>query len=429
MPVAIGFIWACASPPLPPAAPPSPVPARPVPTTTTDREPARPRENPPVVARRDTAKATPSRASRDSAPERVARRVPPVRVRSVRPGARNDTLATSELSAPVRVCAGGDVTLGTNLDREWTREGSRKLRTEFNMGDRPEELILPLKPLVAEADVVLLNVESAVGSGATPSKCGRRSTNCYAFRAPASAAYAIRDVAPRKRVVGNVANNHSRDAGDAGRDTTVALLARAGVLVTGADTIATPVVTAPGDTIGVLGFYTSADAPDARDTAAVYRHVARAAAQYPVVIVTMHLGAEGAGAQRTRDATEIFLRIDRGNPVAFADAAVRGGAAMVIGHGPHVLRAMEWRERGALIAYSLGNLLTYGPFTLKEPLNRGAVLCATIDRNGRVSSASIRSTMQLAAGVLVADSTNRAAALVDSLSAIDFRGTNPRVDR
>jgi len=148
----------------------------------------------------------------------------------------------------------------------------------------------------------------------------------------------------------------------------------------------------------------------------------------PVVIATMHLGAEGIEAQRTRNATEIFLKIDRGNPVAFADAAVRGGAALVVGHGPHVLRALEWRERGALIAYSLGNLLTYGPFTLKEPLNRGAVLCATIDRTGRVSEASLASTQQLAPGVMQADSTHRAAALVDSLGLLDFGRTGARAE-
>ncbi len=348
------------------------------------------------------------------------------RPRSVLPSARNDTLATAELAAPVRVCAGGDVTLGTNLDREWSRVAAKKMTTVYQRSDAPDSLIAPLRPLLDGADVVLLNVESAIGSGASPSKCGKKSTNCYAFRAPVAAAYALRDVARQQKVVGNVANNHSRDAGPEGQDTTIALLTRAGVLVTGYDTIATPVPTPAGDTIGVLGFYTSIESPDARDTAAVFRHVARAAARYPVVIATMHLGAEGIGAQRTRNATEIFLKIDRGNPVAFADAAVRGGAALVVGHGPHVLRALEWRDRGALIAYSLGNLITYGPFTLKEPLNRGGVLCATIDMSGRVSEASLASTMQLAPGVMQADSKHRAAALVDSLGLLDFRLTGAR---
>ena len=301
------------------------------------------------------------------------------------------------------------------------------MRVTYGMSDAPSVLLEPLRPLLRESDIVLLNVESAIGRGATPSKCGKHSSNCFAFRAPVPSAPALRAVASAV-VVGNVANNHARDAGDAGRDTTVLLLRRAGVLVTGADTLATPVPTAAGDTIGVLGFHTSSESPDARDTAAVRRHVARAAQRYALVIATMHLGGEGVQAQRTLDATEIFLRIDRGNPIAFADAAVRGGAVLVVGHGPHVLRGIEWRERGALIAYSLGNLLTYGPFALREPLNRGAVLCATIDRRGRVESASVASTVQLAPGVLRHDSTATAAALIDSLGSLDFPSTGARVD-
>ena len=340
-----------------------------------------------------------------------------------RPSARTDSLAVRTLRAPVRVCAGGDVTLGTNLDTAWARKAEARMRKEFGRDDDPATLLAPLRSLVSSADIVLLNVESAIGAGPTPSKCGRRSRNCFAFRSPPSSAAALRALAPDRTIVGNVANNHAHDAGARGHDSTVAALGRAGVLVTGNDTLATPVVTAAGDTIGILGFHTSTEAPDARDTAAVFRHVSRAFERFPVVIVTMHLGAEGKDAQRTADSTEIFLGFDRGNPVAFASAAVRGGAALVVGHGPHVVRAMEWSDRGALIAYSLGNLLTYGPFVLKEPLNRGGVLCATIDSSGRVASAYFGSTMQLAPGVLEADRSARAVALADSLGRLDFPGT------
>ena len=347
--------------------------------------------------------------------------------RLARASARNDTLRVRALQAPVRVCAGGDVTLGTNLDRDWSAAARAKMQA-LGESDEPAALLKPLGELVKEADVVLLNVESAIGAGRTPSKCGKRSTMCFAFRAPPSSATALRGIAPGRVVVGNVANNHARDAGDAGHDTTVALLTRAGVLVTGDDTLATAVVTPRGDSIGVLGFYTSSDTPDARDTAAVHRHVARAAQRFPVVIATMHLGAEGIGAQHTFDMEEVFLRIDRGNPVAFADAAVRGGAALVIGHGPHVVRGMEWREHGALVAYSLGNLLTYGPFRLKDPMDRGGVLCSTIDESGRVSAASFASTFQRAAGLVARDTSARAAWLVDSLTRLDFPATGARVE-
>jgi poly-gamma-glutamate capsule biosynthesis protein CapA/YwtB (metallophosphatase superfamily) len=333
------------------------------------------------------------------------------------------------MRAPVRVCAGGDVTLGTNLDTAWQRVASNRLRVRFGQRDDPSTLVAPLRPLLSGADVALVNVESAIGAGAAPRKCSPRSTSCFAFRAPPASAAAIRSLLPRGTVVGNLANNHARDAGREGRDSTIAALGRVGVLVVGADSEATAVPLPAGDTLGVLGFYTSDSTPDARDTAAVRRLVARASSRYPAVIVTMHLGAEGRGAQRTTDAGERYLGIDRGNPVAFADAAVGGGAALVVGHGPHVLRAVEWRDRGALIAYSLGNLLTYGPFRLHDPQNRSAVLCATLDRDGRVRDAELRPTVQLAPGVLRRDRSGRALALVDSLGRLDFPETAARVER
>src|SRR5690606_1771855 len=202
-----------------------------------------------------------------------------------------------------------------------------------------------------------------------------------------------------------------------------------GVLVTGADTIATPIPTALGDTIGVLGFATSpGTSTDLRDLAAVRRHVRRASERFGRVVVTAHLGAEGIAAQRTPDSTEVFYGTSRGNPVAFAHAAVDAGASLVIGHGPHVLRAIEWRD-DALIAYSLGNLLTFGPFSTAEPLNRGALLGATIDEEGRIAQAATVPTVQTVAGRLQRDPRARAAVLADSLSQLDFPRTGARVRR
>jgi hypothetical protein len=344
--------------------------------------------------------------------------------------ASSDSIArvARPLSSPVRVCAGGDVTLGTNLDPSWAKYAADTLGRIYGLRPDPDSLAPALRPFFAGADVAVFNVEGAIGSGPVPAKCGPRSTACFAFRQPPSAAAALRRAIDSNVVlVGNVANNHSHDAGDAGRDTTLVLLAAAGILATGADTVATPIALPSGDTIAILGFHTDTASPDARDLAAVRRHVARATAQYGTVIVTMHLGAEGPLAQRTRNATERFLKLDRGNPVGFANAALTGGATLVLGHGPHVLRAVEWRG-DRLVVYSLGNLLTYGPFKLREPTNRGAVVCATIDSARHVSQAELRPTMQSWPGVLRADSSSRAWRLVDSLSALDFPRTGARVD-
>lgn len=320
----------------------------------------------------------------------------------------------------VRVCAGGDVLLGNNLDTTWA------VHRRVPPHPDPVQLLEPLRPLVRDADIVLLNVEGAIGEGPTPPKCRPGSRSCYAFRQSPAAANALRQLAGGAQFVGNVANNHAMDAGRAGFETTQRHLLAAGAHVTGADTLPTVVATDRGDTVAFLGFSTFAAGPDARDLDGVRRHVSRVAGRYPRLILTVHIGAEGVAAQRTRDAAETFLGEDRGNPVAFARTAVAAGASAVIGHGPHVLRAAEW-QGDAIVVYSLGNLLTYGPFSLAEPLNRGAIVCVSLDAAGRVTAAAIRATWQVPPGIVAPDPTGRAAWLVDSLSALDFPQTGVRV--
>jgi hypothetical protein len=331
---------------------------------------------------------------------------------------------TQDSTHTLRVCAGGDVLLGNNLVTDTTdtpRRGRMRARTPIP----PATIIAPLRPLLEDADIVLLNVEGAIGEGpVSRQKCRPGSRSCYAFRQPSAAAEALAGVAPESRVIGNVANNHARDAGWDGLAETRRLLETATVAVTGIDTVATPVGTASGDTIAFLGYSTSGG-PDPRDLDAVRRHVARAAERWPRVVVTMHMGAEGIGAQRTPNETEMFLGIDRGNLVAFARAAAESGAGLVVGHGPHVMRGAEWWGE-SLIAYSLGNLVTYGPFSMGEPLNRGGLLCADLDPSGRVVEATFRSTVQRRAGIVEADATARAAVLADSLGALDFPETAAR---
>jgi hypothetical protein len=113
---------------------------------------------------------------------------------------------------------------------------------------------------------------------------------------------------------------------------------------------------------------------------------------------------------------------NRGNVIAFARAAVEEGASAVIGHGPHVLRGAE-RWGDAIVFYSLGNLLTYGPFSLAEPLNRGAIACVDLSPDGRATGAVLRPTRQHPPGVVAPDLTGRAVWLVDSLSRLDFPET------
>jgi hypothetical protein len=321
------------------------------------------------------------------------------------------------------------MTFGTNLDTAWSKLGAWRLRSQFALSAEPDSLLAPLRPLFADADVLLLNVETAIGTGPAERKCRRGSTNCWEFRGPPEVAPALRALGDSSAVViGNVANNHARDAGHPGLLATARHLRDAGVLVTGMDTLATEVLLPDSTRMGVLGFYTSVETPDLRDLAAVRRHVERAAAEFDVVVVTAHMGAEGIAAQRTRDTVELFLqsKIHRGNPVAFARTAFEAGATLVVGHGPHVLRAAEWYD-DRLALYSLGNLVTYGPFNNAEPINRGVVACVDIDGRS-VVGAQLRPTVQVAPGVVRIDPDQRAMRLMDSLSVLDFPQTGIRVD-
>ena len=121
----------------------------------------------------------------------------------------------------------------------------------------------------------------------------------------------------------------------------------------------------------------------ADDVAAAKRLVRKAARLADVVVVTMHAGAEGTERQHVRAGTELFLGENRGNPVRFAHAVVDAGADLVVGHGPHVLRGMEW-YRGRLIAYSLGNFAGYKVFSLGGPLSTSGILRVTAPRRRQV---------------------------------------------
>jgi hypothetical protein len=354
---------------------------------------------------------------------------PPAPPPQVEPAPAADTTppaARAPTARTVRICAGGDVLLGNNLDTLWATRVAVRLGRDVPAFPDPDSLLSPLSRLLSGADIVLLNLEGAIGEDPAPRKCRPGSRHCYAFRQPIAAAAALRRVAGEAALVANLANNHAMDAGYEGFDATISHLRQAGALVTGTDTLATPIVTPAGDTVAVLGFSPFLAGPDPRDLSAVRRHVARAFARYGRVIVSMHVGAEGGSAQRTPNRTEIFLGEDRGNPVAIARAAVESGAALVIGHGPHVLRAAEWRG-AALTFYSLGNLLTYGPFNLREPSNIGGIACASLDAAGRVSDAEFRSTYQVPPGLVRFDPAARGAFLVDSLGKLDFPESAGRV--
>ena len=64
-----------------------------------------------------------------------------------------------------------------------------------------------------------------------------------------------------------------------------------------------------------------------------------------IVIVSFHGGGEGANYQNVTRKTEYCYGENRGNVYEFSHAMIDAGADIIIGHGPHVPRAIEYIKK------------------------------------------------------------------------------------
>jgi poly-gamma-glutamate capsule biosynthesis protein CapA/YwtB (metallophosphatase superfamily) len=67
---------------------------------------------------------------------------------------------------------------------------------------------------------------------------------------------------------------------------------------------------------------------------------------------------------------------------------IDAGADLVVGHGPHVLRAAECYQ-GRPIIYSLGNLVGTGGLSTKNMASVSALLEVSVATNGRVEKMNL----------------------------------------
>lgn len=271
------------------------------------------------------------------------------------------------------------------------------------------------------ADVVLGNLEGTLSTGGS-SKCGAGSTDCFAFQTPPSYARWLKGAG---FTVMNLANNHTFDFGRSGQAQTLAALRKHGLQTTGRPgEIALQQVGAAK--VAIVGFAPYPWAQRLTDLPAARKLVRKAAAIADVVIVTMHAGAEGADNTHTRPETETYLGENRGNTVVFTHAVVDAGADLVVGHGPRVLRGMEW-YKGRLIAHSLGNFAGYGVFALGGPLSTSGILRVTLRGDGTYETGLLVATRLAGRGTPALDPTEAAHGVVRRLSRADFGARGVKV--
>ena len=272
-------------------------------------------------------------------------------------------------------------------------------------------------------DVVLGNLEGTLSTGGG-SKCGKGSTNCFAFQTPPSYARWLQQAG---FTVMNLANNHAYDFGAGGLRQTTDALARVGLEWTGRPGQVT-VQKVAGIRVALVGFAPYPWAQSLTDIAAAKKLVRRAARSADVVVVTMHAGAEGGDRQHVERGTELFLGENRGDSMRFAHAVVDAGADLVVGSGPHVLRGMEW-YKGRLIAYSLGNFAGYKVFSLGGPLSTSGILRVTLRGDGKFEAGRLVPTHLVGAGLPAIDPAEAAHGVVRTLSREDFGARAVKISR
>ncbi len=237
----------------------------------------------------------------------------------------------------LRLVFGGDVMLG------------RGVATAIDRGVDP---LAGIAPTFHTADFALVNLECVASPLGEPAP--RRTFHFRAHeRAPELLAAAGVGLV-------SLANNHARDFGDAAFADAARRLAAA--KIRSADGSPRAVILEKGvHRLAVFACEEHADAP----LLAAIRESARTA----VVIVLAHWGTEHTA---TPDDAQQTL----------AGQLAGAGARLIIGSGPHTRQPLVF-QNGALVAWSLGNLVFDGPGPDAE-WSRGALLEVTLGRDERI---------------------------------------------
>lgn len=306
----------------------------------------------------------------------------------------------------ISVAAVGDIMLGTDYpnDRLPPKDG--------------EELLRTVAPILQTADITFGNLEGVLLDGGEPVKRCVNPSLCYLFRTPTRY---VRYLQQAGFDVLSLANNHARDFGEQGRTLTMHTLDTAGIRHSGrAGDIASWVH--KGVRVALIAFAPFGGSNDLLGIEAAKKKVASLAVTHDVVLVSMHAGAEGADVMRIPFAHEYYYGEDRGDVVEFAHAVIDAGADLVLGHGPHVPRAIEL-YKGRLVAYSLGNFSTYIGFDVTEVKGLAPILMAKLRQDGSFISGRIISGRQQRPLGPVIDSSHEAARLIMELMRQDFPNT------
>jgi hypothetical protein len=301
----------------------------------------------------------------------------------------------------------GDIMMGTNYPHDRLPENNGAF------------LMKSVEAILADADVTFGNLEGTLlGSGGTPKSC-RDPKVCYAFRTPVSF---VQNLTRAGFDMMSLANNHAGDMGEAGRKSSMATLASAGIMHAGQLQQKTIVFIKDGVRYGLVAFAPNTNCVPLNDLAGARLLVSELASHADIVIVSFHGGAEGAQHQHVPRKNEIFHGENRGDVYTFAHALIDAGADIIFGHGPHVTRAVEvYKNR--FIAYSLGNFCTYRGISINGVNGLSPIIKVYTNKKGEFLKGQLTPTFQQYETGVQIDPEKRVTKIIQSLTKKDFPET------
>ena len=319
------------------------------------------------------------------------------------------TPVSSAATTSITIKAVGDIVPGTNYPNN-------------RLPGNKRQLFQNIKSSLQGADILFGNFESTMTNYPRPAKDTSRSM-VFAFRNPPSYASLFKEVGFD---VLSVANNHSFDFSPAGFEDTMKNIEKAGVKAVGKKNQIL-YMNVKGVQVAFIGFSYLSYHNSLNNLPAAKALVEEAKKNAEIVVISVHAGAEGSSATRVKNRAEMFYGENRGNKVLFAHTMIDSGADMVLGHGPHVPRAIEL-YKGKLIAYSLGNFIGYRTLSTRGNLGESLILEVKLDAQGNFMAGKIIPVQLDRRGIPYPDRGNGSVQLIRNLNQLDFPNSPLKID-
>jgi len=268
-----------------------------------------------------------------------------------------------------------------------------------------------------KGDIVFGNLEGCFLNNGKSTKCKDPNSNsCFAFRMPERYAGIIQKAGFN---LFSTANNHVGDFGLNGRTRTIEILDSLGINYAGLQSHPFALFEKDSVKYAFCAFAPNENTVSINNLDSAVALVRQLKALADIVIVSFHGGGEGTDFEHVTRKNELFYQENRGNVYAFAHSVIDAGADVVLGHGPHVTRAVEVYKK-KFIAYSLGNFCTYGLFNLKGPNGIAPLIQLKINSKGDFLYADVVSVKQDKLNGLTLDASSGAYKRIISLTNSDF---------